>query len=206
MLIAHFGSGIWSQIRWRTGSIFIATRPATIIRSHCRGLNRMTSAPNRAMSNRLAPTAISSIPQQAVANGIGQRLYFRHQFTTASSVVRIVFSGTSIAPFSSRPGAIAAAEASGDGVPGPSGMPIAIRTPLFARRRDRRRTGQEQRSRSRRRPARGRSAVSRTRSTPRPPEHSGPPVPTRRHSTAQRPTGRGNSNSTSNSRKTIATR
>ena len=39
------------------------------------------------MSNRLAPTAISSIPQQAVANGIGQRLYFRHQLTTESSVV-----------------------------------------------------------------------------------------------------------------------
>src|SRR4051794_10680688 len=85
-------------MRWRTGIIFIATRPATIIRSHCRGLNRITSAPNRAMSNRLAPTAMSSIPQQAVANGIGQRLYFRHQFTTASAVVKIVFSGTSIEP------------------------------------------------------------------------------------------------------------
>src|SRR4051794_26198309 len=98
MLMHHLGSGIWSQIRWSTGSIFIATRPATIIRSHCRGLNRMTSAPNRAMSNRLAPTAINSMPQQAVANGIGQRLYLRHQFTTASAVVRFVFSGTSIEP------------------------------------------------------------------------------------------------------------
>ena len=98
MLMHHLGSGICSQIRWRTGIIFIATRPATIIRSHCRGLNRMTSAPKRAMSNRLAPTAISSIPQQAVANGIGQRLYLRHQFTTESSVVRIVFSGISSAP------------------------------------------------------------------------------------------------------------
>ena len=98
MLMHHFGSGIWSQIRWSTGIIFITTRPATIIRSHCRGLNRMTSAPNRAMSNRLAPTAISSMPQQAVANGIGQRLYLRHQLTTESSVVRIVFSGTSTAP------------------------------------------------------------------------------------------------------------
>src|SRR5436305_4192437 len=98
MLMHHLGSGIWSQIRWRTGIIFMTTRPATIIRSHWRGLNRMTSAPNRAMSNRLAPTAISSMPQQAVANGIGQRLYFRHQFTTASAVVRIVFSGTSIEP------------------------------------------------------------------------------------------------------------
>ena len=84
MLMHHLGSGICSQMRCRTGIIFIATRPATIIRSHCRGLNRMTSAPNRAMSNRLAPTAISSIPQQAVAKGIGQRLYLRHQFTTES--------------------------------------------------------------------------------------------------------------------------
>jgi hypothetical protein len=48
------------------------------------------------MSNRLAPTAISSMPQQAVANGIGQRLFLRHQFTTASARVRIVFSGISI--------------------------------------------------------------------------------------------------------------
>src|ERR1700761_2442429 len=95
MLMHHFGSGICNQIRWRTGIIFMATRPATIIRSHWRGVNRMTSAPKRAMSNRLAPTAISSIPQQAVANGIGQRLYLRHQLTTESIVVRIVFSGTS---------------------------------------------------------------------------------------------------------------
>jgi hypothetical protein len=58
----------------------------------------MTSAPKRAMSNRLAPTAMSSMPQQAVANGIGQRLYFRHQLTTESTVVRIMFSGTSGCP------------------------------------------------------------------------------------------------------------
>ena len=41
MLMHHFGSGICSQIRCRTGIIFMATRPATIIRSHCRGLNRI---------------------------------------------------------------------------------------------------------------------------------------------------------------------
>jgi hypothetical protein len=46
------------------------------------------------MSNRLAPTAINSMPQQAVANGMGQRECFRHQLTTESTVVRIVFSGT----------------------------------------------------------------------------------------------------------------
>ena len=28
----HFGSGICIQIRWSTGSIFMTTRPATIIR------------------------------------------------------------------------------------------------------------------------------------------------------------------------------
>ena len=67
MLMHHLGSGICSQMRCKTGIIFIATRPATIIKSHWRGLNRMTSAPNRAMSNRLAPTAISSMPQHAVA-------------------------------------------------------------------------------------------------------------------------------------------
>src|SRR5881409_1052180 len=102
MLMHHLGSGIWSQIRWRTGIIFIATRPATIIRSHWRGLNRITSAPKRAMSNRLAPTAISSIPQQAVANGIGQRLYFRPALTSwvaaVATRVTIVFSGTGTPP------------------------------------------------------------------------------------------------------------
>ena len=50
MLMHHFGSGICSQMRCITGTIFITTRPATIIRSHCRGENRMASLPNRAMS------------------------------------------------------------------------------------------------------------------------------------------------------------
>ena len=34
------------------------------------------------MSCRLAPVAINSIPQQAVAKGIGQRLFLRHQLTS----------------------------------------------------------------------------------------------------------------------------
>jgi hypothetical protein len=46
----HFGSGICSQMRCRTGSIFMATRPATIMRSHWRGVKRMASAPKREMS------------------------------------------------------------------------------------------------------------------------------------------------------------
>ena len=93
MLIHHLGSGICSQIRCNTGSIFIATRPATIIRSHWRGLKRITSAPNRARSNRLDAVAISSIPQQAVANGIGHRLFERAQLAAASSVVIKMLSG-----------------------------------------------------------------------------------------------------------------
>src|SRR5262245_52849505 len=81
----HFGSGIWSQIRCMTGTIFMTTRPATIITSHCRGLNRMASDPNRAMSYRLDAVAISSMPQQAVANGIGHRLLARAWFASQSS-------------------------------------------------------------------------------------------------------------------------
>jgi hypothetical protein len=84
----HFGSGICNQIRCNTGSIFIATRPATINKSHCRGLKRITSAPNRAMSCRDAAVAISSMPQHAVANGIGHRLFERAQLAAASSRVR----------------------------------------------------------------------------------------------------------------------
>jgi hypothetical protein len=42
----------------------------------------MASDPNRAMSYRLDAVAISSIPQQAVANGIGQSECFRAKFAT----------------------------------------------------------------------------------------------------------------------------
>ena len=92
----HFGSGICSQMRCSTGSIFITTRPATIIRSHCRGLKRITSAPKRAMSCRDAPVAISSMPQQAVANGIGHRLFGAHPVgQRGRACVRKTFSGRS---------------------------------------------------------------------------------------------------------------
>jgi hypothetical protein len=83
----HFGSGICSQMRCMTGTIFMTTRPATIMRSHWRGLKRMASAPKRAMSWREAPAAISSMPQQAVANGIGHRLFLRARLAAWSSVV-----------------------------------------------------------------------------------------------------------------------
>ena len=96
MLMHHLGSGICNQIRCSTGSIFMTTRPATIIRSHCRGENRNTSDPNRARSCRAAAVAINSIPQQAVANGIGHKLFLRHQLASASSFERATFSGTFI--------------------------------------------------------------------------------------------------------------
>jgi len=53
----------------------------------------MTSAPKRAKSCRDAAVAISSIPQQAVANGIGHRLFERAQLAAASSRVKNTFSG-----------------------------------------------------------------------------------------------------------------
>ena len=45
--------------------------PATIIRSHWRGLKRMASAPKRAEVVPLAATAIISMAQQASAEGHG---------------------------------------------------------------------------------------------------------------------------------------
>ena len=48
--ITHFGSGIWSKMRFNAGAIFLLTVPATIIRSAWRGENRRASAPKRATS------------------------------------------------------------------------------------------------------------------------------------------------------------
>ena len=61
------------------GAIFSVTVPATIMRSHCRGEPRKTSAPKRAMSWRLSTTAIISIAQQARPNCIGQSEFLRPQ-------------------------------------------------------------------------------------------------------------------------------
>src|SRR2546423_1421915 len=73
---------------WRsTGAIFWLTRPATIIRSACRGEARNTSMPNRARSYRAPPAAIISIAQQASPNVAGQKLALRVQFTSFSTVV-----------------------------------------------------------------------------------------------------------------------
>src|SRR5438046_6691954 len=57
--------------------------------SHCRGEKRITSAPNRAMSNRDAAVAISSIAQQARPIGIGQSEFLRTQLKAASSRVKM---------------------------------------------------------------------------------------------------------------------
>src|SRR3954452_25495236 len=80
---------------WRTGIILMVTRPATIIRSDCRGLNRIASAPKRARSYRLEAVAITSMPQQAVANGIGHSDDRRAQFTTRFNWVVSSLSGSS---------------------------------------------------------------------------------------------------------------
>jgi hypothetical protein len=50
MAIAHFGSGIWSQMRRMAGAIFQVHVPETIIRSAWRGDARKISAPKREMS------------------------------------------------------------------------------------------------------------------------------------------------------------
>src|ERR1039457_5931755 len=73
----HFGSGIWSQMRFRTGAILSVTVPATIMRSDCRGLGRKTSAPKRAISKRDVLAAIISMAQQAKPNVRGQMQHGR---------------------------------------------------------------------------------------------------------------------------------
>src|SRR5438105_342271 len=69
-----------------TGPIFVETRPATIIRSACRGDARNTSAPKRLRSNLDETEAIISMAQQASPNVSGQILFRRAQLTTSSSL------------------------------------------------------------------------------------------------------------------------
>src|SRR5467141_2372875 len=84
-----------------TGAIFCESRPATIIKSACRGEGRNTSAPNRATSNRAAAIDIISIAQHAKPNPSGQIELFRAQFTALSSVVKMIPSSSSSLPKSS---------------------------------------------------------------------------------------------------------
>src|SRR5437870_12469630 len=85
----HFGVAIWSHSRLTAPAILYTHVPATIITSHCRGENRITSAPKRAMSKRDAAAAINSIAQQARPIGIGQSEFLRTQFSAASKRVKI---------------------------------------------------------------------------------------------------------------------
>src|SRR5215475_12594275 len=59
-------------MRRSAGAILRDRRPATIIRSDCRGLPRKTSAPKRAMSYREQLIAIISMAQHARPNVTGQ--------------------------------------------------------------------------------------------------------------------------------------
>src|SRR5512140_3718131 len=74
-------------MRRRAGAIFRESRPATIIRSDCRGLPRNTSAPKRAMSYREALIAIISIAQHARPKVTGQIDERRAHCTIFSTVV-----------------------------------------------------------------------------------------------------------------------
>src|SRR6185503_6399047 len=74
-------------MRRRTGAIFRDRRPATIIRSDCRGEPRKTSAPKRAMSYRPQLIAIISMAQQARPNVTGQIADRLAHWTIFSTVV-----------------------------------------------------------------------------------------------------------------------
>src|SRR5918995_1702980 len=74
-------------MRRSTGAILRESRPATIIRSDCRGDARNTSAPNRAISYREQLIAIISMAQHAKPNVHGQIADRRAQLTTFSTVV-----------------------------------------------------------------------------------------------------------------------
>src|SRR6478735_2581742 len=74
-------------MRRRAGAIFRERRPATIIKSDCRGLPRKTSAPKRAMSYREQLMAIISIAQHARPKVTGQMDERRAHWTIFSTVV-----------------------------------------------------------------------------------------------------------------------
>jgi hypothetical protein len=65
--------------------------PATIITSLWRGEKRMTSAPNRAMSNRDDAVAMSSMAQQAKPMGMGHNEFLRIQLMAESNWVKMTF-------------------------------------------------------------------------------------------------------------------
>src|SRR3970040_344896 len=83
--MTHLGSAIWSYTWRSTGAIFCDTRPATIIRSACRGDAPKTSLPKRARSLCPAPVAIISMAQHARPNDAGHIDRVRAQFAALSS-------------------------------------------------------------------------------------------------------------------------
>src|SRR5947199_8985843 len=74
-------------MRRSAGAILRDRRPATIIKSDCRGLPRNTSAPKRAMSYREQLIAIISIAQHARPKVTGQIDDRRAHCTIFSTVV-----------------------------------------------------------------------------------------------------------------------
>src|SRR5581483_396844 len=82
-------------MRRTTGAIFVVTVPATSITSAWRGEKRTTSAPKRLMSNRLAPTAMNSMAQQAVPSGNGHSELLRAQLNSVLRDVTKTFCFTS---------------------------------------------------------------------------------------------------------------
>jgi hypothetical protein len=85
-------------MRRRTGAILRDKRPATIIKSDCRGDPRKTSAPNRAMSYRDALIAIISIAQHARPKVTGQIEDRRAQLTILSTLVSRTGRSLSLSP------------------------------------------------------------------------------------------------------------
>jgi hypothetical protein len=76
-------------MRFTASAILYVTVPDTINTSAWRGENRITSMPNREMSNRLEAVAINSIAQQASPIGIGHSEFLRIQLMAASTRVTI---------------------------------------------------------------------------------------------------------------------
>ena len=92
--MAHFGWGIWSQMRRITGAILNGSRPAQISTSAWRGEKLIRSMPKRARSKRPAAVAMNSMAQQAVPKGIGQSELARPQLIRESSRVVTQFGDT----------------------------------------------------------------------------------------------------------------
>src|SRR5580704_9057802 len=97
--MTHLGLAIWSYICLVTGAIFWLSRPATIIRSACRGVLEARSMPNLARSCFGPPVWNSSMAQQARPKVAGHTERARAHPATFSTEV----SRTPLGSFSSMP-------------------------------------------------------------------------------------------------------